>query len=174
MLFLENKNYKVIDNFLTQEHYIKIKNFLSSKDTPWYFISSDTPEDPTKNPNGFFSFCWYNNYTPDHATYHPLIVPILLDLNCYAPVQVRANLVLRDKDTVESGWHTDFNHLEYGKTAIMYFTTCNAKTLLKIEKEIVEVESVENRIVLFKSSVEHKVKYQTDTYKRIVINFNYI
>jgi hypothetical protein len=111
---------------------------------------------------------------PDHPLFDKHILPILNQLNAFIPVQVRANLVHRDVDTKESDWHNDYYKDEV-KTAILYFTTCNAKTLLNIdEKEIVPIDSIENRIVIFPSKTKHKVIYQTDVHKRIVINFNFI
>jgi len=171
---LQNEKYKIIDNFLDKESFNNLKLFFLEEDTPWYQRKKDVPTNEN-NKNGFFQLCFYNNYRVDHNGFDNYIAPILNKLDCYAPVQVRANLVLRDPDTKESGWHTDFNHPEFGKTAIFYLTTCNAKTLLGIdENNLIHVNSIENRMLIFKSNIVHKVVYQTDVYKRFVINFNYI
>jgi len=169
---LQNEKYKIIDNFLDKESFNNLKLFFLAEDTPWYQRIQDVPNNKN-NKNGFFQLCFYNNYRVDHNGFNNYIVPILNKLDCYAPIQVRANLVLRDPDTKESGWHTDFNHSEFGKTAIFYITTSNAKTILGLDKEI-PVDSVENRMLIFKSNTLHKVIYQTDVYKRFVINLNYI
>ena len=172
---LESNNYKIVDNFLDKKNYQNVKDFITSQTLDWYFRETDTGDTRvTQNLNGFFSYGFYNDNRPNDPPLINIVAPMLRKLNSFSPVQVRANLVLRDIDTKESGWHTDFNHKEYGKTAIFYLTTCNAKTLLKIKNEIIEVGSVENRIVIFKSNTKHKVKYQTDVHKRYVINFNYI
>ena len=171
---LGNNNYKIIDNFLDRVQLHDLKNFIYSEQLPWYHRRNDTNLDTSKNRNGFFSFCFYNEGRPDHKAFDELIVPIVIKLGGYLPVQIRANLVCRDKDTIECDWHNDFNHEEYGKTAILYLTTCNAKTLLKVPNKIIEVDCIENRVVIFKSKIKHKVKYQTDVHKRYVINFNYI
>jgi len=166
-----NINYKIINNFLDKDMYKNIKYFLHSEDTPWYFKSVDSPHN-TKNKNGFFSFCWYNNNRPHHVKYDEHIVPILEKLNYKSTIQVRANLIFRDKDTVETNYHKDYEH-NNSKTAILYFTTCNAKTILNIDNEEIKVDSIENRMLIFNTNIKHKVVYQTDLHKRIVINFNY-
>ena len=84
--------------------------------------------------------------------------------------QVRVNLTFRDKDCVESGFHTD---KDKGKTAILYLTTCNGKTVFKKNNEEISLDNIDNRIVIFDSNIQHKAIYQTDVHRRILINFNY-
>ena len=86
---------------------------------------------------------------------------------------VRANLVLRDVETIETPYHIDNNCL-YATTGILFLTTCNAKTILNIKNKEVPIDSVENRLLLFDSKIEHKVLYHTDVWRRHVINFNFI
>jgi hypothetical protein len=81
-------------------------------------------------------------------------------------------LSIGKKDIYESSWHTDLDDGN-SKTAIMYMTTCNAKTLLDVEKEIINVDSVENRILIFDTDIRHKMISATDTKRRIIINLNY-
>jgi hypothetical protein len=45
---------------------------------------------------------------------------------------------------------------------------------LKINDKIISIDSKENRLLKFKSTIMHKLIYHTDVHKRIVINFNYI
>ena len=170
---MELNQYKLIDNFLDQDEYTKIKSFLEQESTPWFFRKSDTYIPGKKSKNGFFSFCAYNFWRPDNLNFYNLTLPILTKLNCFVPIQIRANLSLRDKDSIESSWHTDHDCV-LGTTAILYFNTCNAKTLLKINDKIISINSKENRLLKFNSSVLHKLVYHTDVHKRIVINFNYI
>ena len=165
--------YELIDNFLDDKTYSDIKLFLNKKTTPWYFMEKDTLNPVETSKNGFFSLCAYNNWLPDNIDFYNVSLPVLKKLDCFIPIQVRANLCLRDVDAIECNWHKDFN-MDIGITAILYFTTCNAKTLLKIKDQIISVESLENRLLKFSSPIAHKVVYQTDVHKRIVINFNYL
>ena len=133
----------IIDNFLPEELHLQIKNFLYGQEVPWFFRHTDvTPI--TNNKNGFFSFCYYNHNRPDHLKYFEHIVPIwkLLNIDDVGITQVRANLNFRDKDCIESGFHTD---KEGGKTSILYLTTCNGKTVFKDNDNEIAVDNIDNR-----------------------------
>jgi hypothetical protein len=168
-------SYKVIDNFLEEEFYLKISNDLKSEHLPWFFKKVDviTTNDEPKNKNGFFSFCYYNNFKPDHQLFYTHMIPILEKLNVLSLLQIRANLNLRDKDSKESNFHVDYPSAKL-TTAIFYLTTCNAKTVLKINNKDVLINSVENRILIFPTNIKHKAIYQNDVHKRYVINFNFL
>ena len=126
-----------------------------------------------KNKNGYFSFCYYNNHRPDHPLYYQHIEPILKKLNVLSLVQVRANLVLKSEDTIECGYHIDYNSNKT-TTGILFLTGCNAKTVLKIDKDEILIDNKENRMLLFNTSILHKVIYQTDVERRYIINFNFL
>jgi hypothetical protein len=49
--------------------------------------------------------------------------------------------------------------------------TNNGKTIFKNGKQI---NSIENRIVIFDSNLQHTGTSHTDTKRRVLINFNYI
>ena len=163
--------YKIIDNFLNKDFYQDIKNFLHGEKINWYYRTKETED--TLNTNGFFSFCWYNNWMPDSPYFETQIKPILKQLKCVAPLQVRANMTLPTLNKESCAWHTDYGNFKGYKTAILYFTSCSANTLLKIDNEIITVNSCENRILIFEGDIEHKVVYGDDYIKRIVINFNW-
>jgi len=166
-------SYKIIDNFLDKKHYEILKGFIQSDAIPWYLKLTDTTKDQKTKSNGFFGFCYYNHNRPDHPLFDEHIGPILHKLKSVSCIQARVNLVLRDKDTIESEYHTDVKS-KNSMTAILYFTTCNAKTILKVKNKKIDIDSVENRILIFNSDVIHKVKYQTDVHKRYVLNLNYV
>ena len=163
--------HKVIDNFLQKEHFLNLKEFINSEEIPWYFRKVDT-SDGTENKNGFFNFCFYNDGAPRAKEYDSLIIPVLKKLNYLATIQVRLNMVIRDLNTKSCGFHCDYDS-EKSKTAILFFTNCNSQTILNYDNQMYNIESVENRILIFPSNVKHKVVYQTDVFKRFVINFNY-
>ena len=164
--------YKIIDDFLDKESYELLSKAIKSETVPWYFRAADTTGH-TLNKTGFFSFCFYNHYKPDHTAFDYLILPILKKLNSIACVQVRANLCLRDIDAKESSYHFDYDHPDV-TTGILYLTNCNGKTILKINGKEHSIDSIENRMLLFPAQTEHKRIYQTDVHKRYVINFNFI
>ncbi len=167
--------YQIIDNFLKKNFYEDLSHQLKSENIPWFFKKEDTLgiASNNKNNNGFFSFCYYNDFKPDHVLFENHIVPILKQLDIVSCIQVRANLTFRDIDHLESKYHND-NTSSNVTTGIFYLTTCNAKTVLKINNKELLVDSVENRLLLFNSQIKHKVIYQNDCHKRYVINFNFI
>jgi len=158
------------DNFLVNSEYQKLKSKIISSEMPWFYVEKDT-HPITENSNGYFRNYFYKNQMPCHPYYEDCI-PLLNEIGCVTPIEIRANLNFRDIDSKSSGFHTDNNH-KYVKTALLFFTTCNAKTMLKYKNKEIYIDSVENRILIFNSSVEHKLIYQTDTHKRYILNINY-
>mgnify|MGYP003124075172 FL=1 len=163
--------YKVIDNFLDDESYKNLNNVIKGGFFNWFVEKEDT-DDNTKNLNGFFNHNFFNNHEPASPYFKTLIIPILEKLNICSIINIRANLSLRDKDTIESGLHTD-NKSNSAYTAILFLTKCNAKTVLELPDKKINIESIENRMLIFKSKIKHKVIYHTDVHKRFVINFNF-
>ena len=155
--------YKVIDNFLDDESYKNLNNVIKGGFFNWFIEKEDT-DDNNKNLNGFFNHNFFNNHEPASPYFKSLIIPILKN--------IRANLSLRDVDTIESGLHTD-NESNSAYTAIFFLTKCNAVTVLELPEKKINVKSIENRMLIFKSKIKHKVIYHTDVHKRFVINFNF-
>jgi hypothetical protein len=159
------KEYKIINNFLKTEDFLKIKNFLFSQLCPWYFKDSMTHKD-----SYFFFHCFYNHFAPQSSVFEELIQPIVKLLHCNSIIEIRANLMLKKEKQYSSNFHIDRGFS--CKTAILYLNTCNGYTLLD-NKEKLKIKCEENKILIFDSHVRHAAVSQTDTEKRIVINFNY-
>lgn len=162
--------YTVKDNFLPKNYYDLLKTFLYSTEIPWYH-KDEQVIGTNEDSNGFFGFCWYRDWKAQHHSFDATIRPMLEELQCVAPIQVRSNLLLKTTKG-ESAWHVDFPFPT--TTAIIYFTTCNGGTVLKINGEEIYIDAVENRLLEFDGRIEHKVIWQTDVKKRIIINLNYI
>lgn len=162
--------YEVIDNFLDKEYFDAVKTALTSGDINWFYRDNLT----SNNESGMCYFThnfFYKNTIS--SPFFNLLEPLFTILKISSLIQVRANLTIGKKDIYESSWHTDLDDGN-SKTAIMYITTCNAKTLLDVEKEIINVDSVENRILIFDTDIPHKMISATDTKRRIIINLNYM
>jgi hypothetical protein len=165
--------YKIIDNFLDDESYKNLNYVIKSNSFNWFIEKEDTiNNNKNLNLNGFFNHVFYNNYEPVSSYFKTLIVPILKKLNVCSIINIRANLSLRDVDTIECGVHTD-NYSNSAYTAILFLTKCNSKTILELPGKKINVESIENRMLIFKSKIKHKVIYHTDVHKRFAINFNF-
>jgi len=163
--------YQILDNFLDEKFYIELSNIIKSETIPWYFRAEDTQN--SNNKNGYFCHNFYNNDQPDSGLYNSFIKPILKKLNYTTCIEARANLTTRDIDTVESSFHVDHHYIN-STTGILYLDTCNAETTLKLKDKNIIVKSKENRMLLFNTEIQHKVKYHSDIHKRYVINLNYI
>jgi hypothetical protein len=158
-------DYKVIDNFLDKEFFNSFKNLLFSSDINWFWKNHMTEED-----NYFFNHCFYIDNVPMSPFFGDYIFPILKKLNVHAILQIRANLLLKNKISYQSNFHVD-SPFEC-KTAILYMNTCNGCTILD-KNEKIKITSEENKILIFNSQIEHAAASQTDVDRRIVINFNY-
>jgi hypothetical protein len=166
----EKSQYEVIDNFLDKEYFDTLKNTLTSLDMNWFYRDNMTSDDE----NGMCYFT-HNFFLKNHvySPYFNLLEPLLAKLDISSLIEVRSNMSIRKEDQYESSWHVDYPNGD-SKTAILYITTCNAKTMIDVEKEIIEIDSVENRILIFDTNISHKMKSATDAKRRIIINLNYI
>lgn len=163
---------RVIDNFLEEKYFKEIQDFVFQESFPWYHKEYDV-EDNNKNLNGFFYHSLYNNYKFD-SQFPPCFNHLFAKLKILAPVRIQLNLVVRDIDCKESKWHVDARYNKKVTTAIFYLNDNNGKTALKLEDGIKTVDSKANRVLVFRSDIEHKAIYQTDVHKRYLLNMNYI
>lgn len=159
-------NYKVIDNFLDKQSFIKIKHLLEHDEFNWFYRKYMVEE---KDPF-YFSHAFFNKSQKQCPNFN--MIQLLLNRLDYASlVQVRSNLTLKTDKYTESSWHKDYNYSNC-KTAIFYLHTCNGCTILDKEKQI-KIDSIENRILIFDTDIYHKSILQTDINRRIIININY-
>jgi hypothetical protein len=159
-------NYKIIDNFLDKENFLKTKHLLEHAEFNWFYREYMVNK---KDPH-YFSHAFFNKSEKQCPNFN-VIQPLLNKLNYVSLVQVRANLTLKTNKPAESSWHMDYNYSN-GKTAIFYLNTCNGFTILDKDKQI-KINSIENRIVVFDNNTHHKSFLQTDTNRRIILNINY-
>jgi hypothetical protein len=165
----EKLEYQVIDNFLDKEYFDTIKNTLASFDMNWFYRDNLTSDD--ENGMCYFTHNFFSKNTISSPFFN-LLEKLLDKLKIASLIQVRANMTISKKDTYESSWHVD-NPYKNSKTAIFYLTTCNAKTIINVEKKIIEIDSIENRILIFDTDIPHKMISATDAKRRIIINLNY-
>ena len=157
---------KIIDNFLERGQFSSVKNLMFSDKIEWYYEEHMVENDP-----GCFSHCFYD-FNRIKSNYFENFEPVLLKLEVKSLIKIRVNLYISQKEIYESEWHEDFPY-DNSKTAILYLNTCNGKTALKTKEGIKEVDSIENRMLVFPAKTEHKMISQTNTKRRIVVNFNY-
>tara|TARA_R110000765_G_scaffold31685_1_gene73887 strand:- start:2553 stop:3059 length:507 start_codon:yes stop_codon:yes gene_type:complete len=162
--------YEIIDNFLDKQKYEEISSFIKGEEIPWYYEKEDIIGND-KNKNGFFQHCFYTDYKPNSSGIDH-INPLIKKIKPLSIIKIKANLIFRDVDTINCGYHND-NKSSSAYTAIFFLTNCNSITTLMLGDKKLNVESKENRFLVFKSCVKHKVIYPNDIHKRYVINFNF-
>ena len=158
---------KIKDNFLNKNDLNLIKEVILSNQFPWFFAPSQTLE--TKD-SSYLYHCFYTDHKVN-SNFFNLIEPFLKILNPHSLINVRANCLLNRKKS-NSNFHTDnlgSKNLTH-KTAIFYLNNNNGYNLFSDKSK---VNSIENRIVIFPSNLMHRAIAQTDTERRIVINFNF-
>jgi hypothetical protein len=135
---------------------------------PWYynsFIVNDNQDT--------FAFQFTHTFlrgSDDYISpYVSKIEPLIHKVNPSSIFKIKANLGGRTPTNEEGGYHTDFSF--DCKTAVYYVNTNNGYTLFK---DGTKIDSIENRFVVFDSSMEHTGVSQTDTKVRCLINLNYV
>lgn len=168
---MDNLEYKIIDNFLEKEDFYKFQQEIFSNNIPWYYRNSLTIESINSlEDNGYFSLCFFNKLFNDFNGFDYFLNKIYQKLECKALVQSRANLILKQDKVNKLHFHVD-NTFKCN-TAIFYMNTNDGATILNENKKI-KIESIENRMLIFNSQIEHAALIQSNEKRRIVININY-
>jgi hypothetical protein len=157
--------YEIIDNFLEQEKFIKIKDSILSADFPWFYNNYVSYE---KSKDGFyFTHTFFKNNRVNSNVYD-LIYPIINKLKIKSIIRAKANFYPRTNKIEEHNKHKDFNYKH--KAFIFYINTNDGFTRLKNKEKI---ESIENRGLLFDASIEHNSSTCTNQNGRVNINLNF-
>ena len=163
---------KIKDNFLKQEDFDKIqKLMLEPEGFPWFYADRIVFEDDVDKFQ--FIHAFYDNHMP-MSPFTNELDSIINIIQPFSIVKIRAKLLTRTPEIVESTFHVDIplpeENLKLWTTSIFYINTNNGYT--KFEDGTI-VESVANRMVTFPANMKHCGTSCTDERRRIVINFNY-
>jgi hypothetical protein len=174
--------YKIYDNFLDEENFLNLKNTMLILNFPWFY-SEKTISSYIENPafyrddksfakSGDYQFT--HNFYIDHqvnSTFFYLVDPLIKKINPKAIVKIKANLTNKTDRSMVFGFHVDQQDAPSNlKTAVYYVNTTNGPTLFE---DGTEIESLENRLVVFDTNLVHSAVSQTDEKARIVINLNF-
>lgn len=162
---------KILDNYLNQDEFNKIKNiFIDNEKFPWHYTPGIAYPDEVKKTDRFQFFnLMYRNDIGVKSDCYASLMPLLNKINPKEVLRVKANLGTRTSTHIEGGMHTD-SKIKH-TTAIFYLNTNNGYT--KFEDGTM-VDSIANRLIVFDSSLLHSGFSQTDKNVRCVINLNYI
>ena len=156
-------NIKIIDNFLDKEYFNLLNNQFLSSEFPWYFQKEKVFE----NDGDYQHTHLFFDNNKINSNYFNIIEPFLSRLNIKSLVRIKLNLTFKESVFKKFNLHTDVNF--DCNTAVFYLNTNNGKTIFEDE----EVDSVENRIVKFSSSLKHSGTSTTNAPYRMVLNLNY-
>ena len=165
---------KIIDNFLSDDDFVKLQSVMFSDAFPWYYVNHKVmdKEDYGFDPKYNFQFVhnFYKDYAPRSAHYD-LLIPLIEKINPSSLLRIKGNLTTRTKEIVEYGNHRDYEiKNESLKTAVFYINTNNGYTLFENGDK---VDSVENRLVIFDTPMLHTGTSCTDEKTRVLLNFNF-
>ena len=163
----------VIDNFLPEDQFQHIQNAMLGPNLMWNYNAGIVG---SNDPPGSFQFTHtlfdrrppWNGQSSQHF---PFMMAFLEKLEIYPDKLYRIKANLRSKSFFTrsgGGYHID--GYDCSHTSIYYINTNNGYTKFKNGAKI---KSVENRMVVFPSHLEHQGYACSDKLKRVVVNFNY-
>lgn len=161
--------YKIIDNFLSNDDFLKIKNMIMSSNFNWYYQPSIVSYENSDqlDESYFFTHKLYSNYCPT-SNLIELLNPLVSKLNPKAIIRINANLYPNVNKFLTSKFHQDYEYSHKG--AVFYVNSNNGYTTLS---DGTKIESIENRILLHDASDWHSITQCTDEKTRVVLVFNY-
>jgi hypothetical protein len=164
-------DYEIIDNFLNEEDFTIIKTAMLSDHFPWYYNSGVLDLSETGLNQYQFTHTFYNNDIP-LSSYFEMLQPLVNKINPVSLMRIKSNLYTRTEERFEHGYHADYdNPPSSQRTAVFYINTNNGLTTFE---DGTSIESVENRLVSFKTPLLHTGTTCTDVKRRVLINLNYI
>ena len=169
---------EIIDNFLPEDVFLPIQEFLMGAFFPWYFGEQILPFKSTDKfdyqfVHSFFKMNERYGFLEKCSSFCDIVLPIVEQLDCFCLLKVKGNIrtLYTGSQTKQSiYYHRDFD--EDYTTAILYINTNNGYTIFKDTKQ--KVECVANRLVRFNTKLEHAGVSSNNEKQRVVINFNYI
>ena len=168
---------RMVDDFLNDQEFGDIVDFLNSDDTDWKKFHKVVGDD--HKDNWQYVHIAYEKMLPKSLLFD-ILSCVFGKLRVISMYRVKVNCEQRHSQRYYSNFHYDYNSSEgthenpighdHMKTGILYLNTCDGYTEFEDGKK---VNSVANRFIEFPSNILHRGVSQTDTEWRSVINFNY-
>ena len=161
---------KIIDNFLSDDAFKVIQNYILSDNFTWYLNNSIAGK--RKGLDQYqFVYPFFDISKPHLNNYSNFLTPLFNKLQAKYILRVKANLRPRTSQGVLSDYHTDLDLNQ--QTAIFYLNTNNGYTKFQ-QNDYDDVPSVANRLLTFYGGLKHCGCSCTDQNTRVVLNINYI
>ena len=178
---------EVIDNFLPQEQFNDLVDYISSNTFPWYFSSDvaymsnhkvvdkeqkfvEAPLTYEQKQWGFYSIhtIYANHQMMSSKELWKKIEPLLDKLGVKSLLRMKVNMYPKTPKVIHHKTHLDYPWSHNG--AIFYLNDNDGLTVLE---DGTEIESVGNRLLLLDTSRPHHSTTCTNATRRLNINFNY-
>tara|TARA_B100000131_G_C17750514_1_gene464965 strand:+ start:26 stop:547 length:522 start_codon:yes stop_codon:yes gene_type:complete len=163
-------NIKVIDKFLPTDVYYGIRNYFTSDNCPWVICDGIASAQSGIDDWQLAHPIYVSEYRSGSLNFiRPIIDRIQPDVIC----RIKANSRRVRNELKEDELHTDFKFVcdDY-YTGIYYVNSNDGYTSFE---DGTKVDSIGNRMVIFKGNTMHGGSTHTDTICkwRVVINFNW-
>ena len=160
--------YQIIDNVLPQDEFQKIKDFILNSNFPWNLtpVVTNDKENLPINASYYFTHEFWSGFNTEPQV--QVFAPLLNIMNCRAIMRIKGNLYPSTQSIVHHDNHIDYDFPHRG--AIFYLNTNNGLTVLE---DKINIESIENRLLLFDPSKHHRSTTCTDDKCRVNVNFNF-
>ena len=159
---------KIIDNFLPNYQFKQLQSLFMESNFPWYnnreIVSGLETDLPLLTHTLFGKREPWNGISSGYFNSMQIFINKLKINELY---RIKANLNTGTVFHRHTGWHYDIENVT---TAVFYINSNNGYTKFKKGGK---VKSVENRMVIFDSNLEHAGFTCTDENVRVVLNFNY-
>ena len=160
--------FEIIDNVLPKEEFENIKNFMLNPNFPWNLTTVVTNEKENLPISASYYFThefWSGFHTEPEAQ---VFAPLMNKMDCKSMMRIKANLYPSTEIIVHHDNHIDYEFSHKG--AIFYLNTNNGLTVIE---DKIEVNSIENRLLLFDASRLHRSTTCSDDKCRVNVNFNF-
>lgn len=169
---------EIIDNFLELDDFKHLQKTVLGMDFPWKYATSIIgPTDSSGNKVDYHDYDFqfvHLFYSGNlwHSDEYEILGPVLNKLNPIALVRIKANMGVRTHERISHGFHVDIGCMKEDViTGVYYINSNDGKTIFESGEE---VDSVANRMVLFRGDKVHTGTTCTNRKVRCVINFNFI
>ena len=167
--------YTVIDNFLPAHEFAHLKELMMSSDFVWHYNDYSILPGPDHDdiPQFIHNFIYIDGTfggvvgSPFAKHLNPLFDRID---NLATILRCKANLTMKNKANVTTGFHRDTERPFTGFTAVLYINDTNGGTTFE-DGETVECKA--NRFLAFDNRMIHSGITCTDQERRVLININY-
>ena len=168
---------KIVDNFLREDDFKKLKEVVFSGEFTWNWLDGvsfhkDSPNlDDDKRHLSYLVHVLYlgpGSLSPLFNLFTPILEKYRYNFNIKSLVRIKINCYPQSNVLEEHGMHTDYDYEHKG--ILIYLNNCDGYTRFESGEKI---DSVANRVIFFDPSKEHTSTNTTDASRRVTMNFNY-